>query len=460
MLLTIDKICSGGGILLIVEGSRSIMKKVKNKKRALLDVFNTEVVTDIYVFIMLLFFPLVIGINGYYDIDKVKLYFFMITTTIWLLSLIILFILERIHKKKLQFKINMSYVFIFIFLIISFISTLLSPYKPDVFFKIGRYEGFLTTLLYVLIFLGISLFTKPKRIFMWAMGIGVGLCSIVAFLQILDFNVLWLFPNNLSYYTYSKSFLGTIGNIDFLSAYLCLVLPILFIFSLKSDNKVDRLLLFPTLLGLTISLISRVSSGLLALSGCVLLTIPLLFKDNKKAIKAGIGVFILILIVGVGIFFYKGNNTTIHEISEVLHGRMSDEFGTGRGLIWNQGIDLFLEHPWLGTGPGSTSKRYHIKWYSLNTRITNYVDNAHNAYLGYLINIGVFGALSYILFLLSCLIKWINKRNINYFYIAIGSGVLCYLMQDFFNLNTYMTAPLLFIMLGLLISKEGKLKNE
>lgn len=429
-----------------------VMKRTSIKKNFLKKI-NTEVVTDIYVFVMLLFFPLVVGIHGYTDIDVIKFYFFLISTSLWLVALLIMFVIERIYKKKFKFNFNISYVFAFLFIFISLISTLCSSYKPDVYFKIGRYEGFITSLLYILIFVGVSLFTKPKRIFMWAMGIALGVCSLVAFFQVLDLNVLWLFPDNLSYYTYSKSFLGTVGNIDLLSAYLCLTIPILFIFSLKSKNKKDRLLLFPTLLGLAISLISNVSSGLLSLLGCVVLTAPVLIKDNKKAIKCGLWILGIIVLLCVGVFFYKGNNLTIHEVSEVMHGRMSDDFGTGRGLIWNQGIELFLEHPWLGTGPGTTSKRFYIQWYRANTGITNYVDNAHNAYLGYLINIGVFGTLSYIIFLICCLIDWIKKRNKGSFYIALGSGILCYLMQDFFNLNTYFTAPLLFIMLGLLITK-------
>ncbi len=429
------------------------------KKKKFLDIINCEVVTDLYVFIMLLFFPLVVGFNGYRDIDKVKAYFFFITTGIWIISLIIFFILEKIKKKKYSLNLNIPYFFVFAFLLISFISALCSTYKPDTFLFIGRYEGFITTFLYVLIFFGVSIFTKPKRIFMWALGLGLGLCSLVSFIQILDFNALWLFPEDLSFYTYSKSFLGTIGNIDFLSAYLCLSIPILFIYSLKSDNKNDRLLIFPTLLGLAISLISNVTSGLLALIGCIVLTIPVLIKDNNKAKKVGIGIFVLIIIAAIGIFFYKGNNVTIHEISETMHGRMDDNFGTGRGLIWKQGIELFLEHPILGTGPGTSSKRFYIQWYRANTGIITYVDNAHNAYLGYLINIGLFGALSYILFLISSLITWLKKRN-NYYYLALGSGILCYIMQDFFNLNTYFTAPLLFIMLGLLISNNKITKSK
>ena len=434
------------------------MGKSKKKNKTILDIINTEIVTDIYIFVMFLFFPLIIWFNGYSKISVIKLYFFLITTGIWLFLLFFLFIIERIKKKKFNFNLHMSYIFAFLFLIISFISTLCSSYKPDVFFKIGRYEGFITTLLYVAIFFGISLFSKPKRIFIWALGISLGLCSIVSFLQILDFNVLWLYPNDLSYYTYSKSFLGTMGNIDFLSAYHCLVIPTLFIFSFKSSYKEDRLLIFPALLGLAISFVMNVTSGLLALFGCFIFTMPLLFKNKRNVIKSGIAIFGLIIIAIIGIFFYRGNNDTIYEISQVLHGKMEDDFGTGRGLIWKQGIELFLEYPILGSGPGTTSKRFHVQWYRVNTGITTYVDNAHNTYLGYLINIGILGALSYVLFLLNSLITWIKKRN-NSYYLAIGSGILCYMMQDFFNLNIYFTAPLLFIMLGLLCNKERRIEN-
>lgn len=435
------------------------MKKLK-KKASILDKINSEKVTDIYVFIMLVFFPIIVGNNGYSDIEKAKAYFFFGTTGLWLISLIILIIIEKINKKKYSLSSNIPYFFILAFLIISFISALCSKYKPDTFLFIGRYEGFITTLLYVLIFYGVSIFTKPKRIFMWAISTSLIVCSIISTFQIFNINILGLFPDEYSFYT--KSFLGTIGNIDFLSAYLCLVVPILFIYSLKSDSKEDRFLLFPALIGLIFILLIYVRSGLIAILCTILFIIPILIKDVKKAKIVAICILGLGVIGLVRIYFYDSTkNMTLYQASEIMHGKMEDDFGNGRGLIWKKCFKLFLEHPLLGTGPGTTSKVINIYKDKSNPIIQHikYVDNAHNAYLGYLVNIGIFGALSYVLFLLSSLIVWIKNRK-DCFSLAIGSGILCYIIQDFLNLNTIITAPLLFIMLGLLIHNKRRVKNE
>lgn len=436
------------------------MKKLK-KENDIISKINCEKVTDIYVFVMLLLFPLIVGIKGYSDIEKTKAYFFFITTGLWLLSLILILSIEIFKKKGHNIKFNLSYAFILLFLVISFISALFSSYKPETFLFIGRYEGFITTLLYVLIFLGISLFTKPKRIFMWGMGISLSLCLIVSVIQLLNINIFGLFPGNYNYY--NKSFLGTIGNVDLFSAYLCLVVPILFIYSLKTENKKDHFLLFPSLIALIFIYLIYVRSSIIAFIGTILFTIPVLINNSKKAKIVFICILGLISIGLVRIYFYDSTkNMTLYQVSEIMHGNMEDRFGNGRGLIWKKGFKIFLEHPLLGTGPGTTSKVINIYKNKPNPmiKIQKYVDNAHNAYLGYLINIGIFGTLSYILFLLSCLITWINKRKNNY-YLALGCGVLCYIIQDFFNLNTIITAPMLFIVLGLLINNnERKLENE
>ena len=72
----------------------------KKKKMNMFNKVNYEMVTDTYIFLMLLLFPLIIGFNGYSDIDRAKLFFLLILTGFWLGSLLILFLLDIIKKKN------------------------------------------------------------------------------------------------------------------------------------------------------------------------------------------------------------------------------------------------------------------------------------------------------------------------------------------------------------------------
>lgn len=89
-----------------------------------------------------------------------------------------------------------------------------------------RYEGMATQLCYMAIFLVMSL--HPIRedwlLHLCALSL-LGQCTVVV-LQYLDLNPLGLFPGSLSTRT-NYEFQGTIGNIDMVSGYLSLILPML-----------------------------------------------------------------------------------------------------------------------------------------------------------------------------------------------------------------------------------------
>ncbi len=423
--------------------------------------FTCEWITDLYVIIMLGLFPLVITRSGYQTVDVVKYHFFTYTTCIWIICLLICILKDLICRKPISIRFRPIHIVAVVFLLFTIISSLSSSYGFINFFSEGLCDDLLVIFLYVISFLGISFFCVPKRIHLWALGFGLGVCSIICFLQMLGFNPLNLYPGILSY-SNMQSFLGTIGNIDFLSTYLCLTVPVLGIYSWKSKNHVDRFLIFPAILGLVILLNCGVSAGVVAILGCAFVSIPFFFHKEKTMKIASVVCVILVLLSATMIYFYPKKSGTIYEMSQVLHGRLDDDFGTGRGQIWKRGITLFLEHPWIGTGPSSSGYRYDIQWYRLTNGTAMSVGDAHNAYLEYLVTIGIFGTLAYIATILCGLVYAITTRKKNSYSLALGIGILCYSMQVFFNSTIYLVAPLMWILLGLLesISIEGGKMNE
>ena len=93
----------------------------------------------------------------------------------------------------------------------------------------GRYEGLLTMLIYLAIFIAVSSFGRFKSWYLYVLLIPVCLNIILSLLQLHGGNPLSLYPNNYDYFDgnvlYSGQFLGTIGNTGLLSAFLCLVIP-------------------------------------------------------------------------------------------------------------------------------------------------------------------------------------------------------------------------------------------
>ena len=80
------------------------------------------------------------------------------------------------------------------------------------------------------------------------------------------------------------------------------------------------------------------------------------------------------------------------------------------------------------------------------------VGNTHNVYLGYLVNLGVFGAAAYAAAAVCSLVTWVRRRADGAIYPALGAAFVCYMIQDFFGIGLCLTAPMLFVVWGLLES--------
>lgn len=421
--------------------------------------------TDKYILLMLGLFPLHCGfrVHAYESITEAKLYFFLAATLGWLLAVVILTALAGIKREPLRPQIRPAHLAMGLFLVFGAVSAAVSDYGAVCLLGAGRYDGYLMIVLYAAAFFGVSLLAEPRPRYAWALGVSVTVCCVIAALQLFGLDPLRLYPESMNYYDkyerMNSAFLGTLGNAGLLAAYLTLAAPFVTVYGVLSERKRDRLLLIPGALAVAILLLCDVDAGVAALFGCVLVTVPVVIRNRRAARIAGCvsgGATVL----GLGVlYFWPGTSGTLWEISEVLHGRLSDEFGSHRGEIWKQAWALFREKPWFGSGPGTVSDRFTIRWSRYiealgRDRVVG-VDNAHNVFLGYLVNIGVFGALSYIAAFVSSTVTWLRRRD-DALYAAIGSALLCYMIQEFFGLGIVVTEPMLFVVWGLLESTKSE----
>lgn len=147
-----------------------------------------------------------------------------------------------------------------------------------------RYEGLHIHLCYGLIFLMLSLFPPKLEAVLAAASASLAILCGVAAVQYTGFNVLGLFPAGRSIYT-NYEFQGTIGNIDMVSGYLSLVVPLLLgRFSIR--EKGGWHLLAGGTLGAALVWCIDVQSGLIALLlFCGLLVLLMLrFPGHRSSI--------------------------------------------------------------------------------------------------------------------------------------------------------------------------------
>ena len=181
--------------------------------------------TDKYICLMLLVFPLWTGFEGYADLTRSKFLFFAVLTGAWLLAAGVS--LLRAHTPPPNLRPE-GWVCLG-FLAGACLSAACSPYGDAVLIGASRYDGLLTLLLYGCIFLGVSAFGERRARYAALLGVSCAACCAVALLQLAGGNPLGLFPGGYTYYDagvrYSGAFLGTIGNTDLLASYFCLCVP-------------------------------------------------------------------------------------------------------------------------------------------------------------------------------------------------------------------------------------------
>ncbi len=421
-------------------------------------------VTDKYILLMMGVFPLFVGfrLHAYTAITRAKFLFFVIATGVWLVSVAALLLIGAARGERYPITIRPAHIAMAAFLAFGAISAAFSEYGAVCLIGADRYDGYLSTVLYGAIFFGVSLLAEPRPRYAWALGASAAVCSGIVLLQLYGLDPFRLYPEGTNYYDkyalLNSAFLGTLGNAGVTSAYLCLAAPILVIYPVLSEEQRDGWLLLPGAMALAALALCDVDAGVVAAAGCALVSVPMAIRNRRISRIAGAAAGGCAAAGLAALYFWPGTSGTLWEMSQVLHGRLSDSFGSSRGQIWKQGWTLFLEKPWLGGGPGTTSLRFDIRWTRYVEEIGRErvakVSNAHNVYLGYLLNIGLLGTLSYLAAAVCSFVTWARRRALGALYPALGAALVCYMIQDFFGLGLCLSEPMLFVIWGLLESGQ------
>lgn len=131
--------------------------------------------------------------------------------------------------------------------------------------------------------------------------------------------------------------------------------------------------------------------------------------------------------------------------------RFSQRWGNGRGYAWTKLIEIFKELPLykklIGTGPETLGyemiSRFNDEMYEL---FGFHFDNAHNDLLQYLITVGLWGMLTYVMLVASAVKSCIKSEN------AVSRAMLlpiiAFFAQSLVNITQPITTPLFFVFLA------------
>ena len=326
-----------------------------------------------------------------------------------------------------------------------------------------RSEGLLTIGIYFLCFYFISKFFVYKKWMLWFFSVSITVFCAICAMQLQGINLFGLYPQGYTYFDknlkYAGEFIGTIGNVDFTAAFLCLAVPLLWISIIKLSGRRRLLLLIPLILSLYTVTAIHVMAGYLGVALSIIFTLPLLFNKRKNQQLAVATVLLCCIAAAVYLYCVDIGNGFLHEMHQLLHGNFDDSAGSGRIYIWKNVLERIPDRLFFGHGP-DTMCFSDIKPFSrydpaIGKTLYAYVDAAHNEILNILFSQGLFAAISYICATFSLLIRGIREANKSAITLAFTAAVLGYYIQAFFGISQLISAPYFWLAMGILEKAQG-----
>lgn len=424
----------------------------------------TEIYLILFASVHLLFF----GFSGYSRIFEAKITTFCAINGLYFACAVFVFFkavfAEHVNIGNfIKRKLNYTYLFVLLYLIFTIVSGLFSQHFPKTFFGMSRFEGMFSISFYCISFILVSLFPCRKKVVLTVFAISSTLFASLCVLQTFGFNSFNLYPAGTNFYDagrlYTTAFISTIGNTNLSGAFICLALPLFTTLIIKSKSKLRFLLLIPTLLLAYTVFKMDVTSCLLGIFAGFILTIPFILGFSKKATVIYFAVLIVIFILCLTVIYFAApEKGFIHEISRILHGDISESFGSGRIRIWKNVLSQIGDSPIFGKGPDTMiSERFapFERYYPDRGKVMKTgIDIAHNEFLNVLYHQGILGLFAYMGFIACVLGKWLKNRR-DTAILALGVSLICYLIQSFFTFSMCLVAPYFWICSGLVVGMEN-----
>ncbi len=300
-------------------------------------------------------------------------------------------------------------------------------------------------------------------------------------------------------------YVSTIGNVNWLSGYLCLVLPAFVVFFARSTQKASIFLYGTALvLGIMNVLLCFSESIFVGIWACTFFALPFVLKDAKRIQRLGILLFsfgICVLLVGYlplfaekqrrarGLFsilldwkaaflfcilgclcffvlpvlWKKISGKAVQKIIiffEILMAVFSvvaicilissydNNWGNNRGQIWNTSIEIFrnfsIKEKLIGVGPEML--RYYYNGMTSHSLI---VLAAHNEWLQWLLTTGILGGTLWAALFLWLIISYFRSHCREQEKIAYFLPLMAYLGQAMLNSPNAMNISLFYLFLAI-----------
>lgn len=424
----------------------------------------------IFLFLTLIFFTPIIFTQSNSELFELPKMYFVYLITI----LIVTFHLVNVLQKKVPlFKKTFLNIPLILFLISQIISTVYSidPHT-SLFGYYSRLNGGLLSLIcYSSLYWILSVYINQnvkKQIINFSL-FSAFLISIYAIAE--HFGI----DKNMWVQDVQNRVFSTLGQPNWLAAYLCIIIPFSFYKLLESKTLLHKsyflLLTFSFYLAL---LFTKSKSGIIACLISLAIYFVIQFFKNKQSRKLLIINYSLLIILSLLI------NNPIKDIfiSSVKTPRMASlpstnnaesskilitSSGNIRKIVWTGAIDLWKKFPIFGTGVETFAYSYY--WtrpieHNLTSEWDFLYNKAHNEYINYLATTGLVGFTTYLILIFFILINCLKQIKQNQLVPVILVSFISILITNFAGFSVVITSLFFFLLPSFLNSNEDGINNQ
>ncbi len=132
----------------------------------------------------------------------------------------------------------------------------------------------------------------------------------------------------------------------------------------------------------------------------------------------------------------------------------NDTWGSHRGYIWRRSLWMYQQMPFVhqlfGCGPDTYGCLVNQTiMLEVQNTMGNYLDNAHNAFLQYLITMGLTGMITYMFFLITVFRHLFRNHKKNPYILGILLATICYVFQSLVNLELPVVTPSFWLLISM-----------
>jgi O-antigen ligase len=172
-----------------------------------------------------------------------------------------------------------------------------------------------------------------------------------------------------------------------------------------------------------------------------------------------------VLVIAALFVNYTFIDTTTPIGSNMEFLRFNDDWGTHRGYYWRRSFDIFLSQDakgmFFGIGPDNLKTYFNALFGSESMRMYGEITGtAHNEFLDYLINIGIFGLAAYLTVIIFSVVRVFRCRKSATVALAFAAVIVCYCSQGVVNIINPIVTPLLFVFIALAENMLRKAENK